>query len=275
MLLSKFVFIAVALFPHFVLSGSIPPPPISKKIAIRKCCKDNQVYRDDAESSPCQSVSNITDFEPSFYDPAGTDRPPTMYEFIYGIPNCVSRNPWKAYGSPDTCDKLKILPEGKLRHYASDRYDLDTCEDVILEEDRWQDYNTSEYCIDRVCSCLFFIFQKLLLAHFIVILFQVIFSGPNGSHIGEIALVCVPTQEFPWHDIHFVMLRVVNPVSRAIAIVCLLIVAIIYVVLPQLCDLVGNIITTITVCLVFAQVADIIQIYDEYHSETSYFVSSK
>lgn len=71
------------------------------------------------------------------------------------------------------------------------------------------------------------------------------------------------------------MLRLVNPVFRSAAIVCLLIVAIIYVILPQLCDLVGNIITTITVCLIFAQVADIIQIYDEYHSETSYLISSE
>lgn len=163
MLFSKFVLIAVTLFLHFALSGSIPPPPVSKKIAIRKCCKNNQVYRDDSEPFPCQLVNNITEpFKPSFSDPSGTERSPKSYEFYNGIPNCVSRNPWRVYGSPLTCDKLKILSDGKLRHYASDRVDLETCKDNISEEDRWQDYNISEYCIDRVCSpCwLFLILPK-------------------------------------------------------------------------------------------------------------------
>lgn len=153
MLFSKCMFIAVTLIPNFVLSGSIPPPPVSKKIAIRKCCRNNLFYRDDSESFPCQPIDNITEpFKPSFLEPSESERLPTSYEFVYGIPNCVSKKPWLVYGSPDSCEKLKILSDGKLRHYASEYVDPETCKDDISEEDIGQDYNISQYCIDRVRS---------------------------------------------------------------------------------------------------------------------------
>lgn len=164
MIFPKCLFIAITLIPNFVLSGSIPPPPISRKVAIRKCCKSNQFYRDDSESIPCQPVDNSTQpLEPSFIDFSGSESLSIPYEFVYGIPNCVSRKPWLAYGHPDSCDKLRNLPDGKLRHYASDKVYLETCIDDDSEENTfWQDYNISEYCIDRVRCLYFSIFRHIL-----------------------------------------------------------------------------------------------------------------
>lgn len=98
----------------------------------------------------------------------------------------------------------------------------------------------------------------------------------NGKDlVGQMAMMCVPTNEFPWQDMNIVMQRIINPVFHALAIICLLIVGVVYFVLPQLSDLVGNIITTLVVCLIFEQIADIIRIFDEYHSAMSYLVSGK
>ncbi len=97
----------------------------------------------------------------------------------------------------------------------------------------------------------------------------------NGSvTFGEVAMLCIP-KGLPWHDTKFLMQKIVNPAFHIVAIVCFLIVAVIYVILPQLCDLVGNMVATLAVCLIFVQVSDIIKIFEDYHSGMSYLISGK
>jgi G protein-coupled receptor Mth (Methuselah protein) len=51
----------------------------------------------------------------------------------------------------------------------------------------------------------------------------------------------------------------------------------IHFVLPQLRDLVGNIITTMSVCLIVAQSADLVRIFTEFkiHSPLSFLIAGK
>lgn len=106
-------------------------------------------------------------------------------------------------------------------------------------------------------------------------MFQTVHIHNNKSVIGQIALICVPKNDFPWHDMYVIVKKIVNPIFHIIAIACFLIVAIVYVVLPQLFDLVGNIITSLAMCMIFVQTFDIVKMFVEYHSEMSYLISGK
>lgn len=83
-------------------------------------------------------------------------------------------------------------------------------------------------------------------------------------------MLCVPKHEFSWNNMDFVIRRIINPIFHILSVMCLITVAVIYFVLPQLCDLIGNIVTTIAVCLICIEVANIIHIFVEFHSDISY-----
>jgi G protein-coupled receptor Mth (Methuselah protein) len=57
--------------------------------------------------------------------------------------------------------------------------------------------------------------------------------------------------------------------------IILLVIAIIYFVMPTLRDLVGNIVTTITVCLIVSQAADLVRIFTEFSSHVSFMIAGK
>lgn len=52
------------------------------------------------------------------------------------------------------------------------------------------------------------------------------------------------------------MRNIINPMTHLIAMTCLLFIAIVYFIMHTLRDLVGNIITTIAICLMISQAAD-------------------
>lgn len=87
------------------------------------------------------------------------------------------------------------------------------------------------------------------------------------------ALVCVPEVKINWGDSNFLMRKVMNPLFHAISMILFLIVAIIYFVLPTLRDLAGNIITTISMCLIFAQAADLVRIFTELSNHVSFMIA--
>ena len=87
------------------------------------------------------------------------------------------------------------------------------------------------------------------------------------------AFVCGPKQEINWTEVDFLMKRIVDPVCRIMSILCYLFTAIVYFVMKNLRDLVGNVITTISVCLVIIQVADIIRIFTEYAHHFSFLTA--
>lgn len=91
---------------------------------------------------------------------------------------------------------------------------------------------------------------------------------------GLYALVCIPEVK-NWKETSFLMKKVINPLFHAIAMVLFLIVAIVYFVLPTLRDLAGNIITSINICLIVSQAADLVRIFTEFSNHISFMVTGK
>lgn len=69
------------------------------------------------------------------------------------------------------------------------------------------------------------------------------------------------------------MKKILNPLFHAIAMILYLLVAVIYFVLPTLRDLAGNIITTINMCLIVSQAADLVRIFTEFSNHVSFMVT--
>lgn len=89
------------------------------------------------------------------------------------------------------------------------------------------------------------------------------------------AVVCVPEVPTVWANTEYIILKVLDPVLHVIAILCFLAVAIVYFVLPPLRDLVGNMLTTIMICLIVTQAAGLVRIYTEFASHISFMVAGE
>lgn len=89
------------------------------------------------------------------------------------------------------------------------------------------------------------------------------------------AVVCVPEVATIWADAEFIVRKVLDPVLHVIAILCFLAVAVVYFVLPPLRDLVGNILTTIMLCLIVSQAADLVTIFTELTNHVSFMVAGE
>lgn len=89
------------------------------------------------------------------------------------------------------------------------------------------------------------------------------------------SLVCTPKPVTEWNNTDFLISHVVDPLCHVLCIICFLAIAIVYFILPQLRDLVGNIITTITICLIVAQAADLVRTFTEFSSHVSFLVAGK
>lgn len=97
----------------------------------------------------------------------------------------------------------------------------------------------------------------------------------NSTITGLYALVCVPEVKINWKDMNFLMKKVLNPIFHAISMLLFLLVAVIYFVLPTLRDLAGNIITTINVCLIVSQAADLVRIFTEFSNHISFMITGR
>lgn len=90
----------------------------------------------------------------------------------------------------------------------------------------------------------------------------------------QIAIVCVPDISAGNADVtHHLMQRILNPICRGLAIICYLIIAVVYFVMPELRDLVGNILTSISLCLITSQAANLVRIFTEFTSHVSFLVA--
>lgn len=97
----------------------------------------------------------------------------------------------------------------------------------------------------------------------------------TSNTTGYYAKVCVPDEKINWKDTNFLMKKIINPIFHAIAMILYLLVAVIYFVLPTLRDLTGNIITTINVCLIVSQAADLVRIFTEFTNHVSLMLTGK
>lgn len=86
-------------------------------------------------------------------------------------------------------------------------------------------------------------------------------------------MVCSPERIFHWTDTDFLFRKIINPICHGLSITTLLIIAIIYFVLPTLRDLIGNIITSITICLIVSQAANLVRIFTEFSNHVSFMIA--
>lgn len=243
---------------------NIPERP---PLLIPKCCAGEEVLNRDAH---CQHVNEtgVDMWKPKFTSEEGNE-PQTQpnYQLTNGSPPCERQQTWPIYAYPGSSDRLVLMPSGTLRHYARDKksllesrganpytwtryrdFELEGLENLAHpDEPRFYDYLPGEYCIDKA----------------------ILEDGMEATF----AQVCTPKPISDWTRTDFLISRIVDPLCHVFCIMCYLTIAIVYFVLPQLRDLVGNIITTISLCMLVAQIADLVRTFTEFSSHVSFLVA--
>jgi G protein-coupled receptor Mth (Methuselah protein) len=232
------------------------------RVKVAKCCEDSDLLLDSV-CVPIAETNETKPWRPEFqsedgYEGAKPAKEP-KYLVKYGPPRCrANENQWEVYYYPDSPDTLVMLTSGKLRHYIPDQVDeVEKAKEMygmeFLEPEDVQakaihyDYPFGHYCADKA------IFTK--------------------SHVvATYAKICVP-RPVKWANTDNLMKKAIDPALHAIAMVSYLVVAIVYFVLPQLRDLVGNIITSMTLCLIVNQSASLVRIFTEFGNHVSFLIA--
>lgn len=231
-------------------------------VIINKCCEENEIMVD----SGCRlaEIVNQTLWKPQFKTEDGKDVDVKYFRYVHGVPDCETTEMRGIFQFGKSEDELNLLSDGRLRHlihheHSSDSIKEDTLmintfsihDPIVIPEEKEPTsfiHVQNKYCMD-----------KILMA--------------NTNETGEYAVVCIPEVKINWRDTSFLMKKILNPLFHAIAMVLFLIVAIIYFVLPTLRDLAGNIITTINVCLIVSQAADLVRIFTEFSNHVSFMIT--
>lgn len=233
-------------------------------IKIGKCCGSNELMLDRRCTPIGETKSETKAWRPEFTDEHGhrlATEP--KFEFKFGLPKCKSNEKqWDIFHAPKLhMDLLMVLPSGKLRHCTRCDQGKPDEEAAELMESEYDDggrdsgdefchnYEFGNYCADKV-----------------------ILTNNDSSKI--YARVCLPADEHNMES-EYLMTRIIEPAFRAISIACYLVVAIVYCVLPQLRNLIGNIITSMTLCLVACQSADMVRIFTEFSNHVSFMVAGE
>lgn len=236
-------------------------------ISIAKCCELEELLVDDT-CTPL-TETNETEWRPEFVEEKvnGISRSRPVkpnYQLKIGRPKCqTNERQWIVYHSGE--DRLAILTTGVLRHYATDPakkganengavYGFDTAgfmdEDDLNAMSIYYDYPFGHYCADKVVL-------------------------RRDQLVTTYAMICVPDVVLTWTDTNYLMRHAIDPAFHAISIASYLVVAVVYFVLPQLRDLVGNMITSMTLCLIAGQCASTVRIFTEFGNHISFMVAGK
>uniref|UniRef100_A0A1B0FJ82 G-protein coupled receptors family 2 profile 2 domain-containing protein n=1 Tax=Glossina morsitans morsitans TaxID=37546 RepID=A0A1B0FJ82_GLOMM len=220
-------------------------------VRVNKCCEKFEIYND----SECTQVNEIDYFRPVFTSYKGEHNVSVKYKFVIGLPACGSTQSWPICHYQGSPDKLVLLEDGKLRHYTITQEEKEEDQHIEYSDDEqfddthkplFYDYPQGQYCIERAVST-------------------------TGNHRQILyASVCLAKDK---EDSGFLLRKVVNPIFHGISIIILLLIAIVYFVLPTLRDLVGNIITTLSLCLMVAQAADLVRIFTEFTNHVSFITA--
>ncbi|XP_050316893.1 probable G-protein coupled receptor Mth-like 5 [Bactrocera neohumeralis] len=222
-------------------------------VFVYKCCEKFEIHVDGL----CTQVNESEYFQPMFTDYQGVHNVPVKFKFVIGIPACGTMQSWPIYHYQGSADQLVLLDDGKLRHYTNSNEEEDelyehTDYDADLDDERkslFHDYAAGQYCIDKAIST-------------------------TGQHKQVLyANICLAKREIKWSDTTFLLRKVINPILHGISLILLLLISIIYFILPTLRDLVGNIITTIAVCMMTVQAADFVRIFTEFSNHVSFIVA--
>ncbi|XP_017767726.1 PREDICTED: probable G-protein coupled receptor Mth-like 5 isoform X2 [Eufriesea mexicana] len=248
---------------HPLLANTDEKPNL---ISVAKCCEHNELLVDDT-CTPL-TETNETEWRPEFVEEningISKSRPgKPNYQLKIGRPECQSNeHQWNVYHYQSGEDRLAILTTGVLRHYttdltkgkhkhssiagfdAADSSDEDDLETVSIH----YDYPFGDYCAD-----------KAILS--------------RDRLVATYAMICVPDVVVRWSDTNYLMKHAIDPTFHAISIASYLIVAVVYFVLPQLRDLVGNMITSMTLCLITGQCASTVRIFTEFGNHVSFMIA--
>ncbi|XP_060522858.1 probable G-protein coupled receptor Mth-like 5 [Cylas formicarius] len=214
------------------------------EVLVNKCCLENDIYI----GKYCKPVEFVGDkWSPLFTSEKGISNLQVKHKFVFGLPDCGHTQPWPIYHYQNSTDKLRLLPNGVLRHYfdhqVPEEFDFEM--ELIEGKNLYQDYEQGKYCMDK----------------------------KKDEIQREFAWVCPPDHKQMWTTNEFLMHNVVNPISHGITIIFLLMVAVIYFVMPTLRDLTGNIVTTMCMCLIVNQTADLIRLLTVFKSHISLFIT--
>ncbi|XP_045453073.1 probable G-protein coupled receptor Mth-like 5 [Melitaea cinxia] len=229
-------------------------------VKINKCCEPNELMVD----SVCRLAEqyNQSVWKPVFKTEDGTITSVKYFRYVNGVPNCSTTQQRPIFDLGNSEDELNLLSDGHLQHLIHHQHSSDyikddpqlnnmySIHDVITIPEREPTsyiHKQDKYCLDKT-----------------------LMTSTNMT--GLYALVCVPEVK-NWKETSFLMKKVINPLFHAIAMVLFLIVAIIYFVLPTLRDLAGNIITSINICLIVSQAADLVRIFTEFSNHISFMVT--
>ncbi|XP_062564547.1 probable G-protein coupled receptor Mth-like 5 [Armigeres subalbatus] len=226
-------------------------------VRINKCCEKFEVMYD-GKCTVADSI-NATSWIPQFTGRNGEQNIQVeAIKYIIGAPDCGTMQKWPIFHYEKSEDKLILFPDGKVRHLILDPHARNEPEDewnhlyvarIHTEAPFQYDYEQGQYCLDKALS------------------------SNEKQPEGIFATVCSPEKAIRWTDTDFLLRKIINPICHGMAIVILLVVAIIYFVLPTLRDLVGNIVTSITVCLIISQAADLVRIFTEFSNHVSFVVA--
>lgn len=207
------------------------------EIKINKCCESYEILLDDH----CIHINktNETIWHPMFTSENGKKQNVQVdYIIVTGDPDCGSMQTWHIYYYQQSTDVLQLLPNGALRHYPH----YVSPEEDINREVMYHDYPPGKYCMEKHIK---------------------------DSLVSEYASVCAPEHHTDWTSPPFLMRNIISPITHGIGMACFLTIAIIYFIVPTLRDLVGNIITTICVCLIVSQAADTIRLLTVFTNHVS------
>lgn len=245
-------------------SGQTDGAGIATSVNIGKCCEPGELLLDD-RCTPLPET-NETEWRPEFVaearDAARSRSVEPRYELKIGRPRCSpNEHQWHVYYYPAGPDRLAILPTGVLRHYIVDLTGKMVNGDVYGaampnfdgddDDERaaiHYDYPFGHYCADKV-----------------------VLTG--DQLVATYAMLCVPDVTARWTDTDYLMRRAIDPAFHAVSMACYLIVAVVYFVLPQLRDLVGNIISSMALCLVANQCASTVRIFTEFGNHVSFMIA--
>ncbi|KAG5672697.1 hypothetical protein PVAND_002806 [Polypedilum vanderplanki] len=236
---------------------------IQNSVKINKCCEKFEIFVDER----CTSIqaANTTGFSPSFtgYD-GKTDVKVENIQYLIGQPDCGKMQMWAVYDFPQNHDYLFLFTDGKLGHYIRKSQRSEEDEDY---EDEDHHIEIKQLITERSSAFLSHDFEQ---GHYC--LEKATFSNKT-LETRLFAYVCSPGKIISWTDTDFILRKILNPLFHGISMIILLIIAIIYFVLPTLRDLVGNIITTITICLIISQAADLVRIFTEFSNHFSFMIA--
>ncbi|XP_046401776.1 probable G-protein coupled receptor Mth-like 5 [Ischnura elegans] len=244
--------------------AAAPIPPV----VVHKCCgADELLVAQPKAPARCMEADNDTaPWVPVFTSEKGeTDVPSAKgarVEMAYGMIKCGAHPPWPVYQYAGSQDELALLPDGRLRHFTlpphvqeNHQHDIWADYDEGRAPKRSYDFEPGTYCMDKVRQTTG---NEVLFAAL---------CAPDGDHEGGWGAVG------RWGSADFVLRMVVDPMLHALAIACLLIVAVAHFVVPQLRDLAGNIVSSMCVSLAVAYAADTVKIFQGFAEHVNFLAA--